>query len=79
MAGKCAGTQDAKHIAKVGTDTHFDVLNNIAKGFATFDNAFFQHHQTFSNKMMSSGFFGNINQSYLRKYRYWLLAVRQHR
>ena len=54
------GHQNREHIAKVGAGRHVQVLDDIAKGLAAFDHAFFQNQQVLFQQDDVCRLLGNI-------------------
>ncbi len=54
------GHQNREHIAKVGAGRHVQVLDDIAKGLAAFDYAFFQNQQVLFQQDDVCRLLGNI-------------------
>ena len=54
-------SNNAEHVAKIGTRAHPDILDDICKDFSAFDNPLFKHKEVFFEKHDVSGLLGNVN------------------
>ena len=60
---KRARHQHAENVTEVGAGGHFDVLEHVGKGAASFDHALLQHHQTLFQQNDIRRFAGNIHRA----------------